>query len=94
MGKDLCHCFLYPPDAIFKEVLIVSWARSRTPKVRACFGVACFKFMPNFSATSCITWEAKTLPLSVKISEGKKACLVKMSIMTLAVITAVGLDTG
>ena len=33
MGKYLCHCFLYSPDAIFKEVLIVAWARSRTPIV-------------------------------------------------------------
>ena len=71
MGKYLCHCFLYSPDAIFKEVLIVAWARSRTPIVCACFVVACFKFLPNISATSCITWETKTLPFSVIISVGK-----------------------
>ena len=55
MGKYLCHCFLYSPDANFKEFLIVAWARSRTPIVCACFAVACLKFMPNISATSCIT---------------------------------------
>ena len=71
MGKYLCHCFLYSPDAIFKEVLIVAWACSRTPIVCACFVVACFKFTPNISSTSCITWETKTLPLSVIMSVGK-----------------------
>ena len=94
MGKYLCKCFLYSPDAIFKEVLIVAWARSKTPIVLACFVVACFKLMPNISATSCITWEMKTLPLSVIMRVSKQACLVKMSIVTLAVFTAVGLDTG
>ena len=94
MGKYLCHCFLYSPVAIFKEVLIVAWARSRTPMVCACFVVACFKFMPSISATSCTTWEIKTLLLSVIMSVGQKACLVIMSNMTSAVFTAVGLETG
>ena len=71
MVKYLCHCFLYSPDAIFKEVLIVAWAYSRTLIVCACFVVACFKFMPNISATSCLTWETKTFLLSVIISVGK-----------------------
>ena len=71
MGRYLCPCFLYSPDAIFKEVLIVAWACSRTPMVCACFVVACFEFMPKISATSCITWETKTLPLSVIMSVGK-----------------------
>ena len=88
MGKYLCHCFLYSPDAIFKEVLIVAWARSTTPMICACFVVACFKFMPNIWANSCITWETKTLPLSVIMS------VVMMSIMNFAVLTAVGLETG
>ena len=68
MGKYLSHCFLYSPDAIFKEVSIVAWALSRTSMVFACFVVACFKYMPSISATSCITWETKTLPLSVIMS--------------------------
>ena len=42
MGKYLRHCLLFSPDVIFKEVLIVAWARSRTPMVCSCF-VACFK---------------------------------------------------
>ena len=67
----LCHCFLYSPGANFKEVLIVAWALSRTPIVCACFVVACFNFMFNISATSCITWETKTLPLSGIMSVGK-----------------------
>ena len=71
MCNYFCHCFLYSPDAIFKEVLIVAWALSRTPMVCACFVVACFEFMASFSAISCITWETKTLPLSVMISVGK-----------------------
>ena len=71
MGKYLRHCFLYSSDAIFKEVLIVAWARSMTPIFCACFVVVCFKFMPNISATSCITWETKTLPLSVIMSVAK-----------------------
>ena len=71
MGKYLCHCFLYSADAVFKTVLIVAWAHSRTPIICACFVVACFKLMPNLSATSCITWETKTLPLSVLIRVGK-----------------------
>ena len=29
MGKNLCHCFLYSPDAVFKEVLIVAWVGKR-----------------------------------------------------------------
>ena len=94
MGKNLCPCFPYSIDAISKEVLIVAWARSRTPIVSACIVVASFKFMPRFSATSCITLETKTLPLSVLRSMGKKACLVTMSNMTFAVFTAVGLETG
>ena len=68
---NLCHCFLYSTDAIFKEILIVAWARSRIPMVYACFIVASFKFMPSISATSCITWETKTLPLSVIVNVGK-----------------------
>ena len=71
MGKYLCLCFLYSPDAFFKEVVIVAWAPSRTPMVCACFVVACFKSMPNIPTTSCITWETKTLPLSVILSVGK-----------------------
>ena len=94
MGKYLCHCFLYSPDAISKEVLTVAWARSRTPIVCACFVVACFKFMPNILATSCITSETKKHPLPVIMSAGKLACLVIMSLMTVAVFTAVGLETG
>ena len=71
MRKYLCHCFLYAPDAFFKEVSIVAWARSRTPMVCACFVVACFKLMLNISATSYITWETKKLPLSVIMNVGK-----------------------
>ena len=48
MGKYLCHCFLYSPDAIFKEVLIVAWARSRTPIVCACFFGVFFNLCPIF----------------------------------------------
>ena len=94
MVNYLCHCFLYSPDAIFKEVLIVAWARSRTPMVWAGFVVAFFKFMPSISATSCIIWETKTLPLCVLITLGKWACLVRLSFVTFAVFTAVGLETG
>ena len=94
MGKYLCHCFLYPPDAIFKEVLFVAWALSKTPMVCACFVVACSRFMPSISATSCITWETKTLLFSVMMSIGKWACLAILSIMTFAVFTAMGLETG
>ena len=68
-------------------------APSGTPIVCACFVVACFKFMPSVSATSCITWETRTLPLSFITSVGKWACLVIMSIMTFAVFTAVELET-
>ena len=71
MGKYLCHCFLYSRDSIFKEVLMVVWARFRTPMVCASIVVACFGFMPSISATSCITWETKTLHLSVIMSVGK-----------------------
>ena len=71
MGKYLCSCFLYSHDAIFKEILIVAWARSRTPIVCARFVVAYFKFMPSVSDTSSMTWETKTLSLSVKMSVGK-----------------------
>ena len=67
---------------------------SRTPNVCACFVAACFDFMPGSSATSCITWWMKTLPLSVKLSVGKEACLVMMSIKTFALFTAVGLGSG
>ena len=70
MGKKLCHCFLYSTDANFKEVLIVTWARSRTPMVCACFVVACFKYLPCISATSGITWETKTLRSSAIMSVG------------------------
>ena len=45
MCKYLCHFFLYSVDAIFKEVLIVAWARSRFSVV-----FACFKYMPKVSA--------------------------------------------
>ena len=71
MGKYLCHCFLYSPHAIFKEALIVAWVRFSTPMVCACFVVAWFKFMPSISATSCMTWGTKTLPLSVIMSVSK-----------------------
>ena len=71
MGKNLCHCFLYSPDAIFKEVLIVAWAHSGTPMVRACLVVASFKIMPNISASSWVTWQTKTLPLSVIMNVSK-----------------------
>ena len=71
MGKYLCHCFLYSLDVIFKEVLNLAWARSRTPIVFAYFFVACFKYLPSISAISCITWETKTLPLSVVMGVGK-----------------------
>ena len=71
MGNYLRHCFLYSPDANFKEVLTVAWACSRTPMVCACFVVACFKFLPSISVTSCITWETKTFALSVIMSVGK-----------------------
>ena len=67
MGKRLCHCCLYSPEAVFKEVLVVAWARSSTSIVWACF-----KFMPNILATSCITWETKTLPLSVIMTVEKE----------------------
>ena len=58
-------------DASLKEVLTGAWPRSRTPMVCACSVVAYFKFMPNISATSCITWETKMLPLSVIMGVGK-----------------------
>ena len=67
----MCHCSLYSPDAVFKEVLIVVWARFRTPRVCACFVMAIFNYMPNISANLCITWETKTFPLSVIIGVGK-----------------------
>ena len=82
MGKFLCHCFLYLPDAILREVSIVAWARPRTPIICACFVVACFRFMPSISSISFITLEMKTLYLSVKMSVRKWACLVMMSILT------------
>ena len=53
MGEYFRPCFLFSPDDFFKEVMIVAWARSRTPTVCACFVVACFNFMPSFSTTSC-----------------------------------------
>ena len=53
-----------------------------------------FQIYAQYSATSSISWETKTLPLSVLMSVGKYACLVIMSIMTFAVFTAVGLETG
>ena len=71
MGKYLCHCFPWSPDATFGEMLIVAWAHSRTPMVYACFVVSCFKFIPNISATSCTTWETKMLPLSIIMSVGR-----------------------
>ena len=92
MGKCFCQCFVYSPDAIFKEVVIMAWSRSRTPFICACF-VACFKLMRSISATSCITWETKMIPLSVILNAGKEACLVMMSIMLFAVFTGVGLET-
>ena len=94
MGKFMCHCSLCSPDAISKETLIVAWALSWNPKAYACFVVACFKYMPKTSATSCITWETKTLPLSATMSVGKLECLFVLSIMTFVVFTAVGLDSG
>ena len=39
--------------------------------VCACFVVACFKFRPSISATSCINWEPKTLPFSVIMNVSK-----------------------
>ena len=51
MGNYLCHCFLYSPDAIFEEVLIVAWARPRIPKVCACFVVHVSKLCLNFRLT-------------------------------------------
>ena len=57
MGQYLSDCFVYSPDAIFREIMIMAWARSRTPVVCTCYVVACFKFMPSISATSSITWE-------------------------------------
>ena len=71
MGKSLCHCYLCSHDANFEEIFIVAWARSRTPTVCACFVVSCFKFMSIISAAWCLTWDAKTLPLSIILSVGK-----------------------
>ena len=71
MGKYLCHRFLYSPYAIIKGTFVVAWARFRAPMVCAGFVVACFNFMPSVLAVSCITWETKTLPLSVIMSVGK-----------------------
>ena len=62
--------------------------------VCACFVLACFKFMPSISDTSCIIWETKTLALSVMMSVSKWACLVIISVLTFALFTAVGLETG
>ena len=71
-GVNTCAlCFQFSPGAIFREHLVVAWARSRTPTVCACFVVACFKLTPGISATSCITWERKTLSLSVIMSVGR-----------------------
>ena len=72
----------------------MAWARSMTTVACACFVVACFKFMPSISATSCITWETKTLPLSVMMSLSRWARLIIMFKITFAVFTAVGLKTG
>ena len=60
----------------------MAWARSRNPIVCACFVVACLKFMPSISTISSITLKMKTLSLSAKLSVGKWACLVMMSMLT------------
>ena len=62
--------------------------RSSIPIVCACFVVACCRVIPRTSATSLITWDMKTDPLSEMIVVDKQACLVTMLMMTLAIVFA------
>ena len=62
--------------------------------VCSCFVVAWRNVLPRTSAVSSITLEMKTEPLSVIITVGKYACFVTMSMIILAVLAAVGLDSG
>ena len=50
--------------------------------------------MPNTAATSLMTSDMKTDPLSVIFSVGRYGCLVMMSMMTFAEFIAVGVETG
>ena len=67
---------------------------SKTLKNCVSFVVAQRSVMPRTSGFSCITLETKVEPLSVIINLGRQACLVLISMMTFAVLTALGLDIG
>ena len=49
-------------------------------------------FVPSVSASSFITWDTKTLPLSDLLSVRKYACLVMMAILNFAGFIAVELE--
>ena len=63
----------------------MAWARFWTPIACPCFVNASFNYMPSISATSCMTWETKMLPLSVIMSVRRYECLFMMSLKTFAV---------
>ena len=90
----MCHCLRNAPEDNFSVISIVACIFSRTPIACACIVTAWRSVKYRTSTFSCMTFETKTEPLSVITSGGKYACLVKMSMIVLAVLTAVGLNTG
>ena len=82
------------PEDNFIDVTTVVCFFSTTPIVCACFMVSWRTVIPRTSNTSCITFETETELLSVIITVGKYACLVRTSMIRFAVLIALRLCTG
>ena len=79
---------LLSPVSILRIFLSEACVPSSIPFVCKSFVVTFCRVIPRTSATSLITWDMNTDPLSVMTVVGKKACLVMMLIMTLAIVFA------
>ena len=83
---------LVPPLSIFKVFLSEACVRSSIPIVSECLVVVCCRVIPRTAAISLIIWDMNTDPVSEMIVVGKKASLVIVFIMTLAIVFASGLE--
>ena len=83
-----------PADFFVSDAFSVACVLSKTPRICAFFVVAWRSVITRTSAILSITFDTKIEPLSIINIVGRKACLVMISVIKYAVVTAVGLDTG
>ena len=93
-SRYVCHCLRQWVRDAFNDVFFAAGVVSGTLMNCACFVVSGRSLIPKTSSVSCTTFETKIELLPGTKNRGWQAFLVKIMMINLAVLMAVGLATG